>query len=186
MLALLAVLFAAGCGDPVPPRRPAQARTADKAALYGDPGLLPTRAGERARAEVALAGEIEASLALMHDVENTRATVTLDPGDTAKAASVVVRVRADADADAVELAAMRVATSVLSTDAADIDVQVSSPASASAARASDASPTAPLLLLAILGLGICLGLTIDRIRPLLMRSIRRPARRRSTHPGPRR
>lgn len=47
----MAMLFAAPAGGP---------RT--KAELYGDPALVPTRAGERAREEVALAGAVAAGL----------------------------------------------------------------------------------------------------------------------------
>ncbi len=183
-LALLAVLFGAGCSDPAPPRRNAPARVADKAALYADPGLLPTREGERARAEVALAGEIEASVELLHAVEDARASVTIGDAGTAQDAVVVVRTLPNADRTALEDASVRIATSVLSLPKDRVDVQVSQPATVTTAPTS--GRPSPLLLFAILGLGISLGLSVDRLRPLLRRSVRRARVRRPTHPGKRR
>jgi hypothetical protein len=45
-----------------PPARVASRPAPDKRSLYGDPSLVPTRAGERAREELALAGSVAAAV----------------------------------------------------------------------------------------------------------------------------
>ena len=54
-------LFASACGGSAEPR-PRLAARAGKQAVFGDASLVPTRAGERARRELAIAGELERAL----------------------------------------------------------------------------------------------------------------------------
>lgn len=63
------------------PPRPAAVRTTDKAALYGDPTLVPTREGEAARRELALAAELERVLAATGWIDRVRVDVEVQ-GDT--------------------------------------------------------------------------------------------------------
>ncbi len=59
-------LLLLACEAPVAP--PASPPAPDKRALYGDPALVPTRAGERAREELALAGSVAAAVRARADV----------------------------------------------------------------------------------------------------------------------
>jgi len=51
--------------EPGPPRAEPRPGPVDKQDLYADPSLVPTRAGERARRELALAGELRKAIDLL-------------------------------------------------------------------------------------------------------------------------
>ena len=159
-----------GCTEPSEqPRRGPRRAASDKAALYGDAALLPTREGERARAEVAVAEELRQSLEALHEVERAQVTVSMH-GGRPRTAAVVVRARAGTDTDALRARGERLAHGVLGPDPVPLEFEVSAPS-----QGPDAppDPTSPLLLLAVLGLGISLGLTFDRAVAVARRRRRR-------------
>ena len=82
-----------GCPSPQPRPRPEPERAADKAALFGDPALVPTRDGERARREIASAEELRKALELLHAVERARVSIELDDDGHVKSGIVVGRAR---------------------------------------------------------------------------------------------
>ena len=154
------------CADPPPPRRTQPRRPADKAALYGDAALLPTRAGERARAEVALAGELRAAIETLHGVERARVTVVI-ADEVAHSAAVVVRARIATDVAEVRESTTRIARASLGANA-ELTVEVTSPQESTPAE-KDPAPRRPFVLLAVLGLGFSLGLAFDRTRRMVRR-----------------
>lgn len=165
---LVVVFLATACGEPASPRRTPVRRASDKAALYGDAALLPTRSGERARAEVARAEEVRVAVETLHDVERARVTVTSEIGDTPASAALVVRTRSESANTEVRAAATRIARAALGRDT-ELTVEVSAP-QANVPLEDTPSPRRPLVLFAVLGLGISLGLTFDRTRKLLRSS----------------
>ncbi|MBV1859375.1 MAG: hypothetical protein KUG77_13260 [Nannocystaceae bacterium] len=161
-LVVAAVAATACVGNP-PQRRQPTPRASDKAALYGDAALLPTRAGERARNEVALAEEIRAALETLREVEGARVTVATDDRGAPRSAAVVLRARLDTDTNALEVSATRISRAALGAADLPIEVQVSAPSvDEASADAPSNRPPLSLLLLGVLGLGISLGLTFDR------------------------
>lgn len=169
---VVAAFVASGCGDEPVQRRQPTRRPSDKAALYGDAALLPTRAGEKARNEVALAEEIRAAIEALHAVERARVTVATDPGGAPHSVAIVVRARATADSDALTASATRISKAALGSTDLAVEVQVSAPsveqASADAPRDAAATPHG-LLLFGVLGLGVSLGLTFDRAAGIIRR-----------------
>jgi hypothetical protein len=155
---------------------PAQARP-DKAELFGDPGLVPTREGERVRTELARATEIAAVLEVLVDVEHAHVDVELDDVRALRGLVISLRLTERGDPVVVEHAVRDVVTAVFSADAADqARVLISTP---------DASPLppprtlGPALAFALLGLGVSLGVTLERLRLYRMREGTRVRRRRS-------
>lgn len=161
-LALAALLLALGCAAPAPAHRPAPDRgPADKAALFGDPSLVPTREGERVRREVALAQELEQAIAVLPSV--TRARVTVERPERAAEARVLAVVTSATLADAERLPSrIRAMAHAVVGPAAAVEVVVE------AARTPTPAPAgAPLrwgLLFCVLGLGFFGGVLIERIR----------------------
>lgn len=82
----LVALAACGASSPTPQRRPP-----DKAALFGDPTLVPTRQGEAARLELARSGEITAALRATGWIDDVRVDVE-HPETEVRAPSVVAHV----------------------------------------------------------------------------------------------
>lgn len=161
LLALVLVTAALGCGEPSS-RRPVPERGAsDKAALFGDPSLVPTREGERARREVALAQEIEQALGVLPSVARARVDVELTEGPAAARVLAVVAGDPGADADTLSARARTVAHAVVGPRAAVEVVAESTPA-----PAPPAEPTRWPLLVGVLGLGFFGGTLIERIRGL--------------------
>lgn len=162
---LAVVLLAAACKQPASPRRTPTRRASDKAALYGDAALLPTRSGERARAEVALAEEVRVAVETLHDVDRARVTVNSETDSALASAALVVRTRSASANTEVRAAATRIARATLGRDT-ELTVEVSAP-HADVPLEDTPPPRRPLVLIAVLGLGISLGLTFDRARKLL-------------------
>ena len=160
------VLVSACADEPV--RREASRRTPDKAALYGDPGLLPTREGEKARAEAATAGELEAAIGTLHAIDRVRVTV-----DDDRTLIVLRLANAGAKDEALDHT-RRIAETILGPDA-DIAIEASAP-TPTATPDDDSDLPIPALALALLGLGFSLGVTFDRGRRIL-RQLRKDARR---------
>jgi len=157
---LLAAVAGSGCAEDPPPPRPLPTRAApDKAALFGDPSLVPTRDGERARRELGQAQEIAAALGVLPAVDDARVDVELGSASTEPTrVLVVVRGQARAPRDALTEQARTIARQVVGAEAS-VEVLV---------ELLPASPTPeppPLrwpLALALLGLGFSGGVLIDR------------------------
>ncbi len=151
----------AACASPQPPRRPADAQTASKASLFGDAALVPTRQGERARAELAVSAEVQRVVAVLPAVQTVAVSVRLPAtrgdADTPARAAVSVIVAAEADAHSVRRDVEAVTRTWLGEEAL-IETLV-------AARPDAPDPDElpwPMLTLALLGLGASLGVTVDR------------------------
>ncbi len=160
-----------GCGEPPAPRTRPQRGPSDKAALFGDAALLPTRAGERARAEVALAEEIRVAIETLHPVERARVTLTLDARGQPASGSIVIRGRDGAQSDKLQRDATAIARGVVGSDT-PLEVQVSLP---STPAPVEQTPLSPLLIFAVLGLGFSVGVAFDRTARQLRRRVRRRA-----------
>jgi len=143
-------VLACACGAAPSPTAP---RAADKASLFGDPTLVPTRDGEAARRELAESGEITQAIRATDWIDDARVDVEREDGR----ARVLVVGRRTAIAPA------------------DLDAQVHTIARAVCGDAmelvltlADAPPAAPMrrldlpLGLALVGLGASLALLADR------------------------
>jgi hypothetical protein len=163
--AFLICLVACGVGEP---RARSRGPTPDKAALFGDPTLVPTRVGEQARRELARAGEIEAAIAVLPGVDAVRVTVeSAEPEHR-----VVVTLRASADEASVRRAVAAIVEGVMGRErphALALIVDATSPD-------IDRPTGIPLALaLALVGLGASAGITLDRLARLRRRRRRRIA-----------
>lgn len=139
-----------------PARVPVQPEL-DKEALYGDPALVPTRAGERAREELALAGSVRAALRARGGAGALAVEVRLPTGDDPGAAVVAGELALDGES------ALRIAEAVLGPwSAGRVHVELA-PARA---PASDDPPVGLswALGLALAGLGVSAGISIERLR----------------------
>jgi len=100
---LVASVGGLSCGGAtVDPRAVPPQQTADKAALFGDPSLVPTRDGERIRSEIASAGEIELAIAALPSVVRSRVVVERAAPTAAVPGSrvlVVVHARPETETD---------------------------------------------------------------------------------------
>ena len=144
---------------PVPNSRP------DKARLYGDPALVPTRAGERAREELALAGSVVAAVRARAGAGELAVEVRLPTAEDPGAAVVTGALALDAASVA------RISEGVLGAwSAGRVQVELAPPrAEASEPASVSAAPTGLgwqtwLLALALLGLGVSAGVSIERLR----------------------
>jgi hypothetical protein len=163
-LVLAPLVLALGCEAPTRPDPAGPARSpADKAALFGDPSLVPTREGERARREVALAHEIEQALAVLPSVGKARVDVELPDPAAAEGPRVLAVVQRTAAADDATLSprVRAIAHAVVGRDAA-VELVVE----ASPAPASPPTPTRWPLVLGVLGLGFFGGIMTERLRGL--------------------
>ncbi len=166
LLAVLGGMLLAACSEPQPRRQPSP-RPSDKAALYADAALVPTRTGERARAEVAWAEEIRVALETLHRVDAARVTVSTGRDGSPDSAAIVIRARAG-DPDALRSSAQRIALAALGSNEVELAIEISEPDADVPAQDLPARPL-PLVLFAVFGLGISIGLTFDRARRLVRR-----------------
>lgn len=170
-----ALTFSAACAsEPRSSPQPRAGRLHDKAELYGDPGLVPSREGERARREIASANEIKAAIVLLHEVEAVRVNVEQD-GEDARAL-LVIRLRSQRAQASTVSAAERIAKHVLGPGTtATVQIEISAPGLATASPATPQPRRRPWvpLVIALVGLGFSLGVTFDRLRRQLRRAIRR-------------
>jgi hypothetical protein len=154
---------------PDAPARPEPTRSTDKHALYGDAVLVPTREGERVRREVALAGQIEAALKVALDTPRVAADVEL--GEGRPRVAVAVRLAApDPAPDATRAAVDALARSIVA-DAA-VHVLLRAPDPTAPPQPSPSRPSA-WLSLALLGLGVSLGIAAERMRLRTARRLQR-------------
>lgn len=158
-MTLSAIAAACACE---PARAPEARGVRGKRELFGDPALVPTRAGERAREELALADAVAAALRAL-GAEGLAVEVRLpagdDPGavvvaglgppgwDEARAAGLVQQLCGSWSAGVVRVAWRGAAASRPPRGAVDL-----------------------ALACALLGLGAAAGVTIDRVRRRRARS----------------
>lgn len=148
------------------------ARVADKAALYGDPALVPTRAGERARQELALAAAVVAAVAARADGGAPVVEVRLPAGADGRGAdgrgadggAVVVAGEVALEVEEV----VRIAEAVVGAwSVGRVAVFVRSPGAGALAAAEDRPGPAGLdwrLVLALVGFGVSAGIAVERLR----------------------
>ena len=163
-----ALALVIACEGPVP--RVTEARVPDKSRLYGDPALVPTRAGERAREELALAGSVVAALRARGG-EGALAVEVRLPGAGDPGAAVVTGSLA-LDAASV----VRIAEGVLGAwSVGRVQVELARAEASEAAHATGvAVAQGPawgpgswqgwLLATALLGFGVSAGVSIERLR----------------------
>ncbi len=139
-----------GCGA----HPPAMAkRTADKAALFGDPTLVPTREGEAARRELAQSGEVAAVLRATGWIEGLH----VDVEHRGPRVDVVIAGRRTADApDDLEAHIAEIVARV-SGEGTALSLAIAEPITAPRPQ-----PRLLPLGLAVFGLGACAALLADR------------------------
>lgn len=148
-IAVIMLMLAVGPGCDPEPRPSAPAKTTDKRSLYADPTLVPSRAGERARAELATSGEVERVVGAHPDVESV---VASQNGETLVVVAVVDPSVTPAELDALVKPLVPQGTSV--------SVQT---------HAKKAPPNTrrglPMVLaIALVGLGLSAGVWLERYR----------------------
>jgi hypothetical protein len=157
-LGLLGVLGLGACAEGPPARGPD--RGADKARLFGDPGLVPTREGERARRELALAGQIRRALVDLSDVESASVDVELASPPTRVLVALAASTTEDERLARLEHYANEAASAVVGEPA---EVTVLIDASPAPEPVGGGAPPLPLAL-ALLGLGVSGGIAVERWR----------------------
>lgn len=157
-----ALVLALGCEARAPA---AIAAGPDKRALYADAGLVPTRAGERAREELALAGSVAAALRARAEVTALAVEVRLPAAGDPGAAVIAGELSLDVPA------VTRIAEGVLGPwSAGRVQVELV-PARVGAPERPEAPGSLRWpLALALVGLGASAGVSIERLR-------QRPAKR---------
>ncbi len=168
----LLVLSSVGSGcEATTERRPTpQTTPRDKAALFGDPSLVPTRSGERARRELGLAHEVSAALELLPTVLESNVSVE------SERVMVVLRGRAQTDADQLGAHARTIAGQIVGPHAS-IEVLVELEATPASPPPSPVPALPWPLAIGLLGLGFCTGVVVERVRRIRAAS-HRPVRRR--------
>ncbi len=148
------------------PRPSPPVRVLGKQELYGDAGLVPTRAGERAREELALAASITHALRARAGEGALAVEVRLpgagDPGAAVVTGTVALDVASAARiAEAVlgPWSAGRVQVELARAEASGVVVEPVAAEPVVAARAPSW-----LLAAALLGLGVSAGVSIERLR----------------------
>jgi hypothetical protein len=142
------------CACEAPAARAPSRPTPDKRALYGDPSLVPTRAGERAREELALAGSIEAAVRARAEVGALAVEVRLPAGEDPGAVVIAGQVALAAEA------VVRITEGVAGPwSAGRVQVELGP-----APTLADEPPSRVgwALALALIGLGAAAGVTLDR------------------------
>jgi hypothetical protein len=134
-------------------RRPHRA-SPDSRTLYGDPALVPTPEGERARRDLARAGDLESLLPL----EEPQVVVG-HPKDMRE--QVLVRGRVRTDADETKLRE-RIETSVRAIFGPETELVLHLETKAELPH--ERPPLDPLLWLAFMGLGASAGIALERER----------------------
>ena len=166
----LPLLVLAACGPRAPddPRAKAVvdspgAAAPDKARLFGDPTLVPTREGERARLELAAAGEIAAAIVATDRLRGIHVDVEFE----ADGAHVVVAGRRAQPGDDAEPAIAAIAQAVLAAHApVHLTFAIAEPSSTPAPDATDTAPPrgrTAALAVAAMGLGASLAVFLDRL-----------------------
>jgi hypothetical protein len=169
-------LLASGCGANERPSGPGPERDAippDKDSLFGNPGLVPTREGEHARRELAIAGEIDRAVTTLSGVDRARSNVELPRGGQ-EPPRVLVAARLDPAGDRSTL--RQQIRSVIRGVVGEVpEGNMTVVLAAPAAPPQSPAPALPLLLaLGLVGLGSSAGVAADRLlRRIRPRSSRR-------------
>lgn len=173
VLAMLIAVMIPGCEAEDAQRPGPAAPPVDKAALFGDPTLVPTRAGERARRELSLAQPIHAAIELLPAVHRTEIDVELPAATDPSPPRVLAVLQIDdaGDPTAVERDARRIAQQVVGLDAS---VEVVTISEATPAPIPTPAPPRWPLVIGLLGLGFCSGVLVERVRRA--RGLRPPRR----------
>lgn len=171
----LALSLGACAPAPSPATREDPRARPGKLELFGDATRLPTRAGERARLELALAGELAATLDEL-GLGQTHVEVRLAAADEPGAVVVLATepsptTRAALERDASLDQTIRALATAVVPELAPADVRVvlrPRPAELDASAPAP-EPRAPIwaLVLAALGLGVSVGVSVERGRHLL-------------------
>lgn len=175
------VLAGAGCGDPAPrPVSSGNAEAPSKAELFGSATLVPTRAGEQARAELSLAAELTRVVEAMPRVESAEVAIRLPPptfGGNAPApprALMTVALEPEADSASLRTSVEGSARTWLGPDA---ELSVTMVESAPHAPPTEERPGRLVMIaVTLLGLGASLGVTVDRAFDRRRRRKKRPPR----------
>lgn len=153
----LVAIAAFGPSSPAPTRRPAY-----KAALFGDPTLVPTREGEAARLELARAGEITAALRATGWIDEVRVDVERSDADV-RASFVVVAGRRNPSSPADLDDRVRAVVAAICTGDAVVTLALAdAPSSDDLPEGPRDLPRTVALGLALFGLGASLSLFADR------------------------
>lgn len=153
-------------GDAIRASRASEPGKASKEALFGDPSLMPTRDGERARVEIALARTIEEHLAEDPRLTAVRAHVTRAGGQDGGPTQVVISFHGPQEgAQAQEERALELALGILGDPAAQVTIdRVEAPRGAQEPPPAQVRPLSILLALVLLALGASAGISVDRLR----------------------
>jgi len=165
-VALLQIALA-GCAPPPSPRSAPQVRhKTSKEALFGDPSLVPTRAGERARVEIALARTIEEHLAEDPEISAVRAHVASADGKGEGPAQIVISLQGPrGGALEQEERAREVALAILGDREAKVTIdRIEAPRGAQEPPSAQVRPLSVILALALLALGASAAISVDRLR----------------------
>jgi type III secretory pathway lipoprotein EscJ len=163
-LALLTTLALGGIGCEAPARPIPEQRRTDKRTLFGDASLVPTREGERVRRELALAGELTTALELL---ELGPVHVDLELQADHPSAVVVAQLPAGADVEQLEADVFELTAAVVpALEASQIHVWLrpSAEPSAPTREGGRSRFRSWALTFACLGLGLSLGVTLERAR----------------------
>jgi hypothetical protein len=164
LISLLAYA-ALGCGE-ASTTQPSPRIAPDKAELFGDPTLVPTRDGEAARRELAAAGELAAVLRASGWIDEVH--VDVEHGAITR---VVVGGRRSAAAPTELAPAVQAVAQGVLGDELELVLAIAEPVASEPPLRGRELP----LLLAALGLGASVALVLDRT----LRRRRAPRRRRS-------
>jgi type III secretory pathway lipoprotein EscJ len=158
--ALLFVSMIACSCEARPHPRPGPAPL-DKQAMFGSASLVPTREGERARRELAIAGELEQALA---ELELGPAHVDVELREPV-AVIVIAREHDDRSADEAQVAIAALARAMVpELEPGNLHVWLQPASTQTTAPERAPSWRSAALMLACLGLGLSLGITGERLR----------------------
>lgn len=175
------VLVSPGCGDPAPRPVPSGAdQGPSKAELFGSATLVPTRAGEQARAELALAAELTRVVEAMPRVESAEVAIRLPPTTFRQTppapARALMTVALEPEADVASLRGS-VETAARTWLGPSAELSVTMVESAPHAPPTEERPGRLVMIaVTLLGLGASLGVTVDRAFDRRRRRKKRPPR----------
>ena len=149
------LLLLPACAEPT--RTPTLPRP-DKARLYGDPGLVPTREGERIRRELALAGELGRIIEQRDEVLDTQIDVEL--GAEPPRVLIGIGLAQPPEDSRLEHYASEAAAAIIGPGAETTVLWHLAPAEPPRGPGQLPIP----LALAVLGLGLSAGIALERLR----------------------
>lgn len=171
-------LLVLACDPSPPPRDGLTAETTrktrpDSSSLYADPALVPSRDGEHARRELALAGDASTLLEALPEIRRAEVVVRLpaprsgtrDEEATPNATVVLELDGPDAESEAVRARALRILRGAIDPRVA-VQLELLGPSAGVEGRADGHGPRAVDfgLALALLGFGLSAGILLERMR----------------------